>query len=374
MKKRLTMIAAALIAAVLAAVPVRAEGWKLDNTGWWWQDEDGSWPAGEWRWLDGNGDGTEECYYFGPDGYLLTGTVTPDEYTVNGDGAWTEQGVVCTRQVSPYGPAADGGASAQGAHAALPAYDAPVTEENIMALLDNLDPDGARILRDAAISPSAAYNPLMGWWNGAARITDALSTAVHEECHIAGFSDNSFIRRSYYVGGGYVVLDKTPVFDSKEMIGTIPQSLRTFRFDTYLGSTAPANMASRCEGPYGLLDEYNAYCWGTNNELKTFDYCMRSGKRAWSNSWLAQAEFRYYILRYMLYARDYHPDVYQGILNNYSFRQAFTMVDTRFEAVVRELHQKLPDYAIQFAKGEYDALMAEMEKPEYQEMRALLRP
>lgn len=49
-----------------------------------------------WHWIDGNGDGVGECYYFGENHYILTDTVTPDGYTVNADGAWIENGVVQT--------------------------------------------------------------------------------------------------------------------------------------------------------------------------------------------------------------------------------------------------------------------------------------
>ena len=46
--------------------------------------------------VSGNSDGVYECYYFGSDGYLLENTLTPDGYTVDSDGAWTENGEVKT--------------------------------------------------------------------------------------------------------------------------------------------------------------------------------------------------------------------------------------------------------------------------------------
>lgn len=72
-------------------------GWQSDANGWWWQNEDGSYPSNTWQWLDGNGDGVAESYYFGPDGYMYANTTTPDGYTVNADGAWTVNGVVQTQ-------------------------------------------------------------------------------------------------------------------------------------------------------------------------------------------------------------------------------------------------------------------------------------
>lgn len=72
-------------------------GWKQDDTGYWWQNEDGSYLTNGWHWLDGNGDGISECYYFDGNGYMAANTTTPDGYTVDGSGAWIADGVVQTR-------------------------------------------------------------------------------------------------------------------------------------------------------------------------------------------------------------------------------------------------------------------------------------
>lgn len=82
---------------MLASSTVFAGQWKSDNNGWWYQNDDGSYPTNTWQWIDGNGDGVSESYYFNENGYMLTNTVTPDNYTVNADGAWTVNGVVQTQ-------------------------------------------------------------------------------------------------------------------------------------------------------------------------------------------------------------------------------------------------------------------------------------
>lgn len=56
-----------------------------------------------WTWIDDNGDGVSECYYFqevsdGKRGRLYKGTTTPDGYTVNEKGQWTVNGVVQTKK------------------------------------------------------------------------------------------------------------------------------------------------------------------------------------------------------------------------------------------------------------------------------------
>ena len=83
-----------LAAAILAATPAYAGQWMQDGNGWWWQNDDGSYPRAQWQWIDGNKDGTSEKYYFDGRGYLLTDTVTPDGYQVNADGAWTLNHIV----------------------------------------------------------------------------------------------------------------------------------------------------------------------------------------------------------------------------------------------------------------------------------------
>lgn len=77
--------------------------WKLGSApnegAWWYENDDGSYAANGWFWLDGNRDNIAECYYFNADGWMLSETVTPDGYTVNETGAWTEDGIVKTRVV-----------------------------------------------------------------------------------------------------------------------------------------------------------------------------------------------------------------------------------------------------------------------------------
>ena len=65
----------------------------MDNTGYWWENEDGSYAKDQWLWLDGNQDGIAECYYFDENGYMLSDAVAPDGSQVDKDGAWIIDGV-----------------------------------------------------------------------------------------------------------------------------------------------------------------------------------------------------------------------------------------------------------------------------------------
>lgn len=88
MKKKLCTAALACMMTLALSMPAFAADWVQDETGWWYQNDDGSYPNTGWTWING------KCYYFMPDGYCLTGTQTPDGFTVDESGAWIVDGVV----------------------------------------------------------------------------------------------------------------------------------------------------------------------------------------------------------------------------------------------------------------------------------------
>lgn len=81
---------------------VSHSGWKKDQTGWWYRNDDGSYTVNNWQYIGG------QWYYFSENGYMATGwidwsgkqyycdttegymfvnTWTPDGYEVGTDGA-----------------------------------------------------------------------------------------------------------------------------------------------------------------------------------------------------------------------------------------------------------------------------------------------
>ena len=98
MKKMLALLLGAALT-LTAAAPAFAGMWRSDGKGWWYDNQDGTYIAGGWAWIDGNNDGIAECYYFGNDGYLWTDIRTPDGYLVNRDGQWIVNGQVQTQKV-----------------------------------------------------------------------------------------------------------------------------------------------------------------------------------------------------------------------------------------------------------------------------------
>ena len=83
-------ITAAIGAAILSAAlpfPVMAAGWQQNDSGWWYQREDSSYPAGAWEFIGGR------WYLFDQKGYMLTGwqQVTGIWYYLGTDGAMASQ-------------------------------------------------------------------------------------------------------------------------------------------------------------------------------------------------------------------------------------------------------------------------------------------
>ncbi len=99
-QSRIIAVAAAFAMVAFSGTYTYAGSWQQDNIGWWWQEDDGSYPVNTWKWIDGNGDGVAECYCFDNRGYMYSNTVTPDGYTVNVSGAWVSNGSVQEQKVS----------------------------------------------------------------------------------------------------------------------------------------------------------------------------------------------------------------------------------------------------------------------------------
>jgi len=82
---------------LISTVPAYAGRWQKgsgkNSNKWWYNHQDGTYPKSTWAWIDGNGDGLAESYYFDANGWLKTGT-TIEGYKVDSSGAWTKNGVV----------------------------------------------------------------------------------------------------------------------------------------------------------------------------------------------------------------------------------------------------------------------------------------
>lgn len=97
--KSFKIFVCAFVFTVLTSVTAFAGGsWVRDNAGWRYLRGDGKWPVNAWQWIDGNGDGYAESYYFDGNGYCALNR-NIDGYSVNGSGMWVVNGQVQTMYV-----------------------------------------------------------------------------------------------------------------------------------------------------------------------------------------------------------------------------------------------------------------------------------
>ncbi len=224
-----------------------------------------------------------------------------------------------------------------------------VTVDNLLAVLDEYDPEDAFIIRTAV----EGGENITFWWFDDEELLDAIDTCVHEEAHYCTGRGHEYRSELIYVGGKEIKVRMTEVFRTNEAALTIPEDYRTFRYDTYVGDPEP-NMASDVLGPYGLLNEFAAYHRGMCVSMAMFDYCSDADAdvdRLFSvvndaaNDRLAYSEFNYYILYYLDYAKKNHPDVYDEVMSNESFRIAYKAVQNSFARKIAMFESRLGDIA-----------------------------
>ena len=98
--KKLIMLGMTVGLSVASYLTAFAGQWQKNETGWWYQYDDGSFPVNTWEEIDG------KQYYFDNNGYMLFDTTTPDGYKVGIDGAWInelQQGQVKQNMIASYG-------------------------------------------------------------------------------------------------------------------------------------------------------------------------------------------------------------------------------------------------------------------------------
>lgn len=84
--RRLAVSALVMSMSMIMAFPAFAGEWRTYDKGYWYQNDDGTYPANQWQEIDG------KQYYFDADGTMLANTTTPDGKWVGPDGALIEGG------------------------------------------------------------------------------------------------------------------------------------------------------------------------------------------------------------------------------------------------------------------------------------------
>lgn len=241
------------------------------------------------------------------------------------------------------------------------------------ALLDAHCPDGAFIVHTSyeklSFIQGNDFTNFISDGEDEVSVLNSLNTVVHEELHgLNGMYGPVFLQEKlggdqsdywgyeyYYLNDRqYILVKKTDTFPSREMVNTFPKELRTLRFD-YVDNDNDVQ-STQGGGIYGLLDEMNAYYQGTRAAYDLLSWYEPKGQAAdWPqyfqniNSTLYGClEFKLYFLKYLLFARQNHPDIYKGLINNKNFLLAWVRIErnvadfyTLYSAKKQELYSKM---------------------------------
>lgn len=287
---------------------------------------------------------------------------------------------------------------------AVPGLSSEINYNNAMAILKAYDTDGYYLVSYL----TEEQNLVELYLGGSSSNADGLDTVVHEFYHGYSFQKpTGWNTEAIYLGGQKDILvdqnSDVSIFPTETWAETLPQNLRTFRFDTYVakGSDPTANL----DGPYGLLNEFTAYCWGMHNQLALFAYYKSQGNSmdVWSaflsncsNDRQAYAEFRFWTLGYLDYAKSHNPAVYEHFMNNENYLKAYLTIKGMFESQIGAFDDRCNDIiALAAADGvsayfedeyfvigyqgiglnvkEYQTLMQELSKSKYQDIENAMR-
>lgn len=238
------------------------------------------------------------------------------------------------------------------------------------ALLDRFSPTGAWIMHSddtlpheftvagqkLTLTSSASFATLFTDGNPD-RLVDQMDTCVHELYHaittrlgyqlLVDAKAPRYIKaQGVYTGAGSpVLLEFSALYPAREMASTFPPEARTFRFPTYV-SPSGDTQGTQVDGVFGLLDEWTAYFHGSRTVLDFWPWVRDEAPRTeqlnfiyrarFHGMWVAYAEFKLFILHYVIHARTNHPDVYRGLLGNASFRRAFVAIDDAWTKLLAE--------------------------------------
>jgi hypothetical protein len=197
------------------------------------------------------------------------------------------------------------------------------------------------------------------------RVVDEMTTAVHEVYHaittrlgyqllVATNPHDLVDVQGLYTDGAPLLVHHNVTYPAREMNATYPADAKTFRYPTYVSPSGETN-STQTDGVFGLLDEWAAYYHGAHIVMDFWpwvrDVAPRTQDLYWiyrvrfHNMWVAYAEFKLFILHYVLHARTHRPDVHRALLANASFRRAFVETDDAWTELLDSATQLEPAIA-----------------------------
>lgn len=268
-----------------------------------------------------------------------------------------------------------------------PKFNAAMTDKNMLKLVKAYDSDAYYILSKT----KKKGDSFAVWLSSGSNLADAADVTVHEQFHsythsFGKFSWSGGFSDKYYIGNKKnVYVSYTDVFKTEVATRKIPSEYRTFRYSTYVSEGAKAS--SNMYGVYGLLNEFTAYYWGMHVDYSLYPYYKANeGEASWykfesnySNNKDAYAEFYYWTLVYLEYARVHKKKVYKAIMKNKNYIKTFNKIQTDYVKLMKKYEKKLDiiynenyGYSYTSSRGEYgtyNVLMGQINSSKYKKVR-----
>jgi hypothetical protein len=68
-----------------------------------------------------------------------------------------------------------------------------------------------------------------------------------------------------------IIIEVKKCFYSREIVSIIPENLRSHYFNKYIDTNFDI-LASQQYGACGIMEEWNAYYWGTRTSVELYDF------------------------------------------------------------------------------------------------------
>jgi len=195
-------------------------------------------------------------------------------------------------------------------------------------------------------------------------ILHSLPSAIHETAHNFGqrmayyylyehripynnVEDNYF---AYWLDNRELVLINQPrTFPANEVAPFIDKKLRGERFSLMI-SNQNKSLLPQKNGAYGLLEEWYAYyheCLMAFNLRRIYEReVFMNDIRNWEDffatyyeSHTAYWEIKYYLLKYLEYSENVHPEIFKKITNDAQFRKVFARLDEQHQSLMLQFEK-----------------------------------
>lgn len=224
-------------------------------------------------------------------------------------------------------------------------------EEQVVQYIYKYSEEGSYILKASSAISGDDEVSIVKKWNNDGDLFKIINKTVHEECHYYQgkvFPSKFTIKKKKWNFTRAHIDDYKPygisfieneIMESSLMGEEIEQGFRTDRWSVYVAKDSKTS--SNLNGIYGLLDEFEAYYYGDKAVYDMYSGILKMpyDRELWMNYYFSMDgtafyEFKFFILRYMMYAKEHDIKTYNKIKEDKKFLQILRNVYENYETYV----------------------------------------